>query len=167
MNISRLNKSVFVLKILSVLAVAALLVSAAPAQSSARELTVAVQKLPDVLEPALENSNVHLRVMYSIFETLIKTDYRDGGKLKPGLATSWKVESPTSILFTLRKGVKYHNGEELTAEDVAWAFSPERLTVKGGTGGNTLVVKPFLGNVKGGEAVDRYTVRIHMKKTTP
>ncbi len=136
----------------------------APQQSSARDLTIAVQKLPDVLEPALENSNVHLRVMYSIFETLIKIDYRDGGKLKPFLATSWKIESPRSIVFTLRKGITFHNGRELTAEDVAWAFSPERLEVKGGTGGSTVVVKPFLGNVEGGEAIDRYTVRIRMKK---
>jgi peptide/nickel transport system substrate-binding protein len=157
-------KSALVLKFLSVMLIMLFAVSALPAKSFARDLTVAVQKLPDVLEPALENSNVHLRVMYSIFETLIKTDYRDGGRLKPNLATSWKVESPRSIVFTLRKGVKFHNGEELTAEDVAWAFSPERLSVKGGTGGNTVVVKPFLGNVKGGEVIDRYTVRIHMKK---
>ena len=157
-------KLLLTFKALAALLIVAVAVAAAPAMSHARDLTIAVQKLPDVLEPALENSNVHLRVMYSIFETLVKTDYRDGGKLKPGLATAWKIESPRSILFTLRKGVKYHNGEELTAEDVAWAFSPERLSVKGGTGGNTVVVKPFLGNVKGGEVIDRYTVRIHMKK---
>lgn len=132
--------------------------------AQARDLTIAVQKLPDVLEPALENSNVHLRVMYSIFETLIKTDYRDGGLLKPNLALSWDVESPKSIVFKLREGVLFHNGEEMTAEDVAWAFSPERLEAKGGTGGDTVVVKPFLGNVSHGEVIDKYTVRIHMKE---
>ncbi|MEO0823113.1 MAG: ABC transporter substrate-binding protein, partial [Pseudomonadota bacterium] len=44
------------------------------------------------------------------------------------------------------------------------AFSPERLTVEGGTGKKTVVVKPFLGNVAGGEVIDRYKVRITMKK---
>ena len=136
----------------------------APGHAAARDLSVAVQKLPDVLEPAMENSNVHLRVMYSIFETLVKTDYRDGGQLKPGLATAWEVESPQSILFTLRQGVRFHNGEEMTAEDVAWAFSKERLSVEGVTGKKTVVVKPFLGNVAGAEVVDRYQVRIRMKK---
>ena len=56
---------------------AALVAAGMAASAQARDLNVAVQKLPDVLEPALENSNVHLRVMYSIFETLVKTDYRD------------------------------------------------------------------------------------------
>ncbi len=133
-------------------------------QADARELNVAVQKLPDVLEPALENSNVHLRVMYSIFETLVKTDYRDSGALKPGLATGWEIESPQSIVFTLREGVKFHDGEELTADDVAWAFSAERLTLEGGTGKKAVVVKPFLGNVAGAEVIDTYKVRIKMKK---
>lgn len=136
---------------------------AAPA-ADARGLNIAVQKLPDVLEPALENSNVHLRVMYSIFETLVKTDYRDGGALKPGLATGWEIESPQSILFTLREGVKFHDGSELTAEDVAWAFSDERLTLEGGTGKKAVVVKPFLGNIKSAEVVEKYKVRIRMTK---
>lgn len=153
-----------VARLVRVAALALAVAVAAPAQGWARDLTVAVQKLPDVLEPALENSNVHLRVMYSIFETLVKTDYRDGGKLKPNLATAWEIESPRSIVFTLRQGVTFHNGEELTADDVAWAFSPERLTVEGGDGGTTVVVKPFLGNVEGAEVIDRYTVRVRMKK---
>lgn len=151
-------------KLLRAGAFAVLAMALVPVQASARDLTIAVQKLPDVLEPAMENSNVHLRVMYSIFETLVKTDYRDGGALKPALATAWEIESPRSIVFTLREGVLFQNGEEMTAEDVAWAFSPERLTVKGGDDKATVVVKPFLGNVEGGEVIDRYTVRIRMKQ---
>ena len=128
--------------------------------SEAKELTIAVQKLPDRLEPAMENSNVNLRVMYSFFETLIKTDYRDGGKLKPGLAAEWKVESPRSIVFTLRKGVKFHDGREMTAKDVAWNFSADRLTQKGDE--QYVVTKPFLGGVQKAEAIDDYKVRITM-----
>ncbi len=146
------------------LAALILAASLAPAtvttEAGARDLSIAVQKLPDVLEPALENSNVHLRVMYSIFETLVKTDYRDGGRLKPHLATGWEIESPRSIVFTLREGVRFHNGEEMTAEDVAWAFSPERLGTSGE--GGVVVVKPFLGNIASAEVIDRYTVRIRM-----
>lgn len=137
----------------------------APVKADAKDLTIAVQKLPDVLEPAMENSNVHLRVMYSIFETLVKTDYREGGKLKPGLATSWEIESPRSIVFTLREGVKFHDGEDLTAEDVAWAFSAERLGVtQRGEVGATVVTKPFLGGIEAAEAIGPYKVRISMKK---
>lgn len=147
----------------TVLAACASLALIAPTDASARELTIAVQKLPDVLEPALENSNVHLRVMYSIFETLVKTDYRDGGKLKPGLATGWEIESPTSIVFTLREDVTFHDGTRFDADDVVWAFSPERLEAKGGDDGTVVVTKPFLGNVEGAEKIDDFTVRIRMK----
>ena len=49
------------------------------------------------------------------------TEFDRGLNIKPALATSWKVESKTSILFNLRKGVKFHNGKELTAEDVKYS----------------------------------------------
>jgi peptide/nickel transport system substrate-binding protein len=44
------------------------------------------------------------------------------GKLVPGLASSWKVDSKDNKkwLFTLRKGVKFHDGSELTADAVIW-----------------------------------------------
>lgn len=130
-------------------------------QVAARDLSIAVQKLPDVMEPVMENSNVNQRIMFSLFDTLILTDYRDGGVLKPNLATSWTIENPRSVLFKLREGVKFHDGSEMTAEDVAWTFSPERLNRNDGSG--TVVVKPFLGGIDGVEVVDPYTVRITMK----
>lgn len=146
-----------------IMAACASFVLVGPTDAGARELNIAVQKLPDVLEPALENSNVHLRVMYSIFETLVKTDYRDGGKLKPGLATGWEIESPTSIVFTLREDVTFHDGTRFDADDVVWAFSPERLEAKGGDGGTVVVTAPFLGNVQGADKIDDFTVRVRMK----
>ena len=47
------------------------------------------------------------------------TEFDHALNIKPALATSWKVESKTSILFNLRKGVKFHNGKEFTADDVS------------------------------------------------
>lgn len=131
--------------------------------SAAQDLTIAVQKLPDVLEPALENSNVHQRVMYSYYETLVKLDYRDGGTLKPWLATNWEVESPRSIVFDLREGVMFHNGEEMTAEDVAFTFSQERLNTESPTAGGRIVTAPFLGGIESVEVLGRYRVRITME----
>jgi peptide/nickel transport system substrate-binding protein len=40
----------------------------------------------------------------------------------PWLATSWKVVSPTKRVITLRKGVKFHDGSPLTADDVVFSF---------------------------------------------
>ena len=40
----------------------------------------------------------------------------------PWLATSWKVVSPTKRVITLRKGVKFHDGSIMTADDVVFSF---------------------------------------------
>lgn len=129
----------------------------------AQDLTVAVQKVPDSLDPALENSNVNQRIMWSLFETLIKTDYRNGGAQVPGLAESWEVLDARTIEFKLRDGVTFHNGDTFDAEDVAFTFSPERLNQANDEGRGTVVTKPFLGGIDRVEVIDPLTVRIHMK----
>ena len=125
------------------------------------DFVVAVQKLPPNLDPMMENSNVHERIVYSIAETLIFIDYNDNLKLVPGLATEWKRLDDRTLEFKLRKGVKFHNGEEMTAEDVAFSFGPERLFHKerGWTFG-----AQYLGMIEPVEVVDRYTVRIRTKE---
>ena len=130
----------------------------APAQADSRpDFVVAVQKLPPVLEPMLENSNVHQRITYSIAEPLIKYDYAKNQKLIPGLAVEWKRLDGKTLEFKLRKGVKFHNGEEMTAEDVAFSFGPERLFHE--KRGKTFA-QMYLGNLEPPEVIDRYTVRI-------
>ncbi len=125
------------------------------------DLVVGVQKNPPVLEPMRENSNVHQRVLYSIAETLIFIDYKENQKLIPGLATEWKRLDGKTLEFKLRKGVKFHNGEEMTAEDVAFSFGPERLFHK--ERGWTWA-QMYLGNIEPPEVVDRYTIRIKSKQ---
>ncbi len=129
-------------------------------EASRPDLVVAVQKNPPVLEPMRENSNVHERVLYSIAETLILIDFKDNQKFIPGLATEWKRLDDRTLEFKLREGVKFHNGEEMTAEDVAFSFGQERLfnKEKGGTFGQM-----YLGGIELPEVVDRYTIRIRSK----
>ncbi|MBA0051215.1 ABC transporter substrate-binding protein [Streptomyces sp. AJS327] len=50
-----------------------------------------------------------------VFDTLVR---RVGEELKPGLATSWTQTSPTTWVFRLRRGVRFHDGGRLTARDV-------------------------------------------------
>ena len=131
------------------------------AGDSRPDFTVAVAALPATLEPARELSNVGTRVTYSIFDTLIRRDFLgtpDGGgsDLKPHLAKSWERKSPSELIVTLRQGVKFHNGDELTADDVAYTFRDGRLRgakaqIPGG--------KPYFGILADCQAVDRYTVR--------
>ncbi len=88
-----------------------------------------------------------------IYEGLvIKT--REGlaaGELaKPNLATSWEQVDPTTWRFKLREGVKFHNGNDFTAEDVA--FSVERIRSEGSD------MKVIAGMIKDVNIVDDYTV---------
>jgi len=99
------------------------------------------------------------RVMVSQYnETLIDTDQK--GNLLPGLATSWELTDPKTIIFHLRKGVKFQDGTDFNAEAVKFNF--ERIAGKiepkiTGPGKRTA------NSFESVEAVDPYTVKIKMK----
>lgn len=130
------------------------------------DLVIAVNKLARGLEPAQKTGNVDVRVTYSIFDTLIRRDFNaeepgGGAKLVPHLATSWKRIDQKTLVVKLRKGVKFHNGDELTADDVVFTFSPERMTGKNTTIRNG---RRYFGHLAKVTAVDKYTVRFVAKK---
>jgi len=110
---------------------ASLLAAPALGQSDQRpSVTVAVQKIANTntLEPLREQSNVGERVMLtSLWEGLIGRNYQGALESQPMLATGWRRIDERTVEFTLRDGVKFHNGETLTAEDVAFSFGPERM----------------------------------------
>ena len=137
-----------------------LLSTAAYAAESRVDLVIAVNELPRGLEPGEDHGNVDVRATYSIFDTLIRRDFSVAGggnaSLKPLLAESWKRVSPTILEVRLRKGVRFHNGDELTADDVVFTFSPERLWGK-----DSVIVggRQYFGHQKQVEKLDPYTVR--------
>jgi len=91
--------------------------------ASKDSVNVAVGSPPQTMNPHGSDSDCNLGVMANIFEGLL---YRDvAGKLGPGLATSWERVDNLTWRFTLRKGVKFHNGNDFTWEDVKFSF--ERL----------------------------------------
>jgi peptide/nickel transport system substrate-binding protein len=82
-------------------------------------VTVAVQKISNTnsLEPLREQSNVGERIFHtSLFEGLIGRNYQGQLESVPMLATSWRRIDERTVEFTLREGVKFHNGETMTAE---------------------------------------------------
>ncbi len=104
-------------------------------------ITVAVQKISNTntLSALREQSNVGTRLAALVTERLIDLNYQSKLEPVPGLATSWKRISDTTVEFKLRQGVKFHNGTTLTAEDIAGSFSPQHMfgetrpTVRGQT----------------------------------
>lgn len=136
-------------KSLLVLVTVFALVLSMVAFASAKTLIVAQGSDPVTLDPQGQNDRPSARVRVQIFETLVNQD--NDLNIVPGLATSWEQISPTVWEFKLREGVKFHNGDEFTADDVK--YSLER--VKGSAS-----VSFLLEAVAGVEVVDKNTVRI-------
>lgn len=151
------------------LAVAAVTLTAAPAlaQDDTRpDLVVAVNNLPGSLEGIEEMGNVAVRITYSMFDSLIRRDFLADGsgtasKLVPGLAESWTRIDDRTLELKLREGVKFHDGSELTSDDVVFSFAAGR-----GRGYDPLIgsAKRFMDTISYVVPVDKYTVRVVSKE---
>ncbi|GAB6907418.1 Glutathione-binding protein gsiB [Desulfosarcina cetonica] len=111
----------------------------------------------------------------NIFDRLVEAVTVGPGKseLVPGLAEKWEISADGKIYtFHLRKGVLFHNGEELTAADVVYTF--DRMLNPATKALNTAILDFVDGAterlngkadaVKGLQAIDRYTVRITLRE---
>ena len=95
-------------------------------------------------------------ILYALHDALVRP--LPGHKMAPSLAESWKESADGKTYeFKLRRGLAFHNGDPLTAEDVK--FSYERY--KGAGAGE------FQRNVQRVEVVDPLTVRFHLKEPWP
>jgi len=124
-----------------------------------RELVVAQGGDISKFDPHFSTSSNDIRVSFNIFDNL--TVRRPDGKLYPGLATEWKLTTPTTWTFKIRPGVKWHNGDPFTAADAKWSL--ERTwdpNVK--TRVNTVFT-----TIDRIEAPDATTLIIHTKKPDP
>src|SRR5437870_13225668 len=90
-------------------------------------LTVALPSHAPTLDPHMHFERVGILVNINMFDSLLHRNTKL--EYEPSLATSWKPINDTTWEFKLRKGVKFHNGDPLTAEDVK--FSIERVTEPG------------------------------------
>jgi peptide/nickel transport system substrate-binding protein len=119
-------------------------------------ITVASSADPKSLDPYGTTDSPAGRVAVQIFETLADRD--EQGNIVPGLAESWEVKDPTTYVFHIRKGVKFHNGEELTANDVKFSF-------------DKMSASPHASSITGtidfanSKVIDKYT--FEMKMTEP
>jgi peptide/nickel transport system substrate-binding protein len=130
---------------------------AGPAAAADRDLVIAVTGITTSLDPMGANSNVNERISNNVVEGLIQYDL--GTKTyTPLLAESFTITDNKVAEFNLRKGVKCHNGEDFTAEDVAFSLGPQRFSSKVAPGWN--IAKSFLGSLTQVEVLDPYKVRI-------
>jgi peptide/nickel transport system substrate-binding protein len=139
--------------------------SAVPSWSGAQEkprsggtLNVGIHADLYGLNPFIRMRSIDRNIRSLAYESLVTID--DKGEVKPFLAESWKI-SPDGKEYTLvlRRGVKFHNGEEMTAEDIKWAVDYAKDPQHGAS------AKPHLDGVGSVRAVDRYTVRFVLKRS--
>jgi peptide/nickel transport system substrate-binding protein len=95
----------------------------APAAPAGSTLTVALFADPVSMDPHRSNDGPSNMMWHQLYNTLVDRDEK--GEIVPALALRWQRVGDRSWRFFLRQGVKFHDGSEMTADDVK--FSLERL----------------------------------------
>jgi peptide/nickel transport system substrate-binding protein len=124
-----------------------------PAQAQATDVVIAYEGDPDTLDIlSVRHLPISESVAINVMEYLIEAT--PDGKLVPGLAADWKVaDDKMSVVFTLRKGVKFHSGDPLTTEDVIFSYNRYKEKTRG----------TRVRRVKAFEVIDDYTFKVVFK----
>ena len=119
-------------------------------------ITLAVLSSPNSFDPRIGTDEVSQKVAQLVYDNLLTLD--DQLRVAPGLATDWQQLDPRTYVVHIRKGVKFHDGHELTADDVVYTFG-------------SLIDPAFVSARKGAyrqlakvTADDPYTVRFTLKE---
>jgi peptide/nickel transport system substrate-binding protein len=119
----------------------------------AAELRLGLGTEITTLDPHFQNLGPSVNTSMHLFDALINND-RDKGQLKPGLAESWKAIDELTWEFKLRKGVKFHDGSDFSAEDVIASFDRP-----GALSGSAAPFSMYTREITEKIVVDKYTVR--------
>jgi peptide/nickel transport system substrate-binding protein len=133
------------------------LVLAAAQPAAAERLRWATQGDALSLDPHANNETMTLRFLANVYDALVTRD--QDLRIVPWLATEWRVVEPTRWRFTLRQGVRFHDGVVLTPDDVV--FSIKRA------GSPTSGVSSHAAGIKAVEIVDEATVDIVTEAPRP
>lgn len=152
--------SIFALNLALLLGFLPSLQSASDRPKQGGTLTLGIRTDLLLSNPFVNQRSTQGRIMDLTFEPLLGIDLR--GKIQPGLAESWEVSRDGKVYtFRLRNGVQYHNGQELTAEDVKFSIDYV-LNPKNGSMGFLQLV-----SVERAEVIERHTLRVFMKNFSP
>jgi peptide/nickel transport system substrate-binding protein len=118
-------------------------------------LKMAYASSPRTIDPALTVQADEYMITQGIYDNLVRTDEKL--QPQPQLALRWTADEQARVwTFTLRPGVKFHHGRELTAQDVVFTFERILDPKTGSPGRNAM------GPIEKVEAVDPLTVRFRL-----
>jgi oligopeptide transport system substrate-binding protein len=124
---------------------------------------------PVTLDPARMNETLSRTVAHPLFDRLVQFD--KALAIRPALAESWRASRDGRVwTFALRKGVKFHHGRELTAEDVVFSLTRVLDPALHSTGASYLAMIRGADAYRAGKAtgviglraLDRYTVQVEV-----
>ncbi len=131
--------------------------AAASKASSGGTVTFALENDVIDFDPMASRAFVDRNAHYQIYDSLVRSDVN--GKIVPGLAEKWEFANDgKTVTFTLRKGVKYHDGSPFDAESVKWNM--DRYTKTEGSNR-----KGELAQLDSVEVVDPSTVKFNLKNS--
>ena len=143
------------------LVVACFLAATAPAFAKGDTLTVGMGAEARTLDPHMSPYGICHSFMCQLYEGLVGTD--ENGNVVPVLAERWELqEDGKTFKFFLKKGIKFHNGEIMTADDVVFSFK----RASGPEGGAVKALAQYL-DPTGVEKVDDHTVLLRSKGPMP
>jgi peptide/nickel transport system substrate-binding protein len=125
-------------------------------EASGSSITIGTTDKVTTLDPAGSYDNGSLAVQTQVFPYLLNTDYQSTDVV-PDLAESAEFTSPTEYTVTLPEGLKWANGNDLTADDVKFSFD-RQIAIADPNGASSL-----LYNLDSTEVVDDTTVVFHLK----
>ncbi|SDP53142.1 peptide/nickel transport system substrate-binding protein [Ralstonia sp. 25mfcol4.1] len=129
-------------------------------QAQAVDLKIAMSSPPTSMDPHFYNLFSNINVSEHVFETLIKLD--PDSKVVPGLAESWKLVNNLTWEFKIRKGVKWHDGTEMTTDDIAWSLD-RPATIVNSPGKFDVYTKAIINK----KIIDKYTIQVTTNQPYP
>lgn len=128
--------------------------------AQAADLVLGSATEPSAIDPQFSRTGNNQNIAMQVFDRLVQTDPTIN--VEPALAVSWTNIDPLTWHVKLREGVKFHDGNPLTAEDVIFSLTRARNIPNSPA--------PFSGNVgaiDSMKALDDLTIEFKTKKPTP
>ncbi len=135
-----------------------LLVTASAGVAQPVQIVISQPAEATTMDPGRSTQVLTVNYFVNVYDTLTRWD--GALQLQPGLATSWKIVNDTTWEFTLRQGVKFHDGSPFTAEDV-------RATLERNMQLGKTVVTPGFTTIEAVQVVSPSVIRILTKKPDP